>query len=125
MKRRVVITGMGVISPIGNDIDTFWNNAVQGNIGIGPITRFDASNLKAKVAAEVKDFVPADFDLDKKDVRRMDLFTQYAMAAAKQAVDQSGIVGNIDPDRFGVYIGSGTGGMITFCLLYTSPSPRD
>ena len=65
MKRRVVITGMGVISPIGNDIDTFWNNAVQGNIGIGPITRFDASNLKAKVAAEVKDFVPADFDLDK------------------------------------------------------------
>ena len=114
MKRRVVITGMGVISPIGNDIDTFWNNAVQGNIGIGPITRFDASNLKAKVAAEVKDFVPADFDLDKKDVRRMDLFKQYAMAAAKQAVDQSGIVGNIDPDRFGVYIGSGTGGMITF-----------
>ena len=76
MKRRVVISGMGVISPIGNDIDTFWNNAVQGNIGIGPITRFDASNLKAKVAAEVKDFVPADFDLDKKDVRRMVLFTQ-------------------------------------------------
>lgn len=114
MKRRVVITGMGVISPIGNDIDTFWKNAVEGNIGIGPITRFDASQLKASVAAEVKDFDPAAYGLDKRDIRRMDLFTQYAMAAAQQAVEQSGIVGNIEPERLGVYIGSGTGGMLTF-----------
>lgn len=114
MKRRVVITGMGVISPIGNDIDTFWKNAVEGNIGIGPITRFDASQVKASVAAEVKDFDPTAYGLDKRDIRRMDLFTQYAMAAAQQAVEQSGIVGNIEPERLGVYIGSGTGGMITF-----------
>lgn len=111
--RRVVVTGLGCISPVGNDIDTFWSNITAGKHGIAPITKFDASDMKVKIAAEVKDFNPEAY-LEKNEVRRTDLYAQYAIAAATQAVEESGIVGNIDPYRFGVYVGSGIGGMNTF-----------
>jgi len=111
---RVVITGMGVISPVGNDIASFGESLFAGKSGIGFITRFDASEFKTKVAAEVKGFQPEAFGIDKGEARRMDLFAQYAMAAAGQAVDQSGILGQVAPERLGVYVGSGIGGMHTF-----------
>ncbi len=111
---RVVITGMGVISPVGNDITTFGESLFAGKSGIGFITRFDATEFKTKVAAEVKNFAPEAFGIDKGEARRMDLFTQFAMAAAQQAVNESGIVGQVAPDRLGVYVGSGIGGMHTF-----------
>lgn len=111
--KRVVITGMGIISPIGNDIDTYWNNLIQGVCGIDFITKFDTSDFKVKIAAEVKDFNPEKY-MEKNEFRRMDLFTQYAVAASIQAVNDSGIAGKIDPERFGSYIGSGVGGMNTF-----------
>lgn len=112
---RVVITGIGAISPVGNCIDTFWKNVTAGNIGIDRITRFDVTDYKAKVAAEVKDFNPLDYGLDKNQARRMDLFSQYAMAAAAQAMKDSGLqASGIAPERLGVYVGSGIGGMNTF-----------
>ena len=110
----VVITGMGVISPVGNSLPAFWDSLKGGVCGVGPITKFDTADFKVKVAAEVKDFNAADFGMDVPTQRRMDLFTQYAMAAAKQAVEDSGILGAVDPERFGVYVGSGIGGMNTF-----------
>lgn len=112
--KRVVITGMGVISPVGNSLPAFWDSLKGGVCGVGPITKFDTADFKVKVAAEVKDFNAADFGMDVPTQRRMDLFTQYAMAAAKQAVEDSGILGAVDPERFGVYVGSGIGGMNTF-----------
>jgi 3-oxoacyl-[acyl-carrier-protein] synthase II len=110
--KRVVVTGMGAITPIGNDVDTFWNNITAGVNGIGRITKFDTENYKAKLAAEVKDFDPFVY-LEKSEIRKSDLFSQYAIAAASQAVEDSGILENIDPQRFGVYFGSGTGGLET------------
>ena len=112
--KRVVITGMGVISPVGNSLKAFWDGLLAGVCGVGPITRFDTEGFKAKLAAEVKDFNPADFGMDVPTQRRMDKFTQYAVAAAKQAVEESGIVGTVEPERLGVYVGSGIGGMSTF-----------
>lgn len=112
--KRVVITGMGVISPVGNSLKAFWDGLLAGVCGVGPITRFDTEGFKAKLAAEVKDFNPADFGMDVPTQRRMDKFTQYAIAAAKQAVEESGIVGTVEPERLGVYVGSGIGGMSTF-----------
>ena len=111
--RRVVITGLGVITPIGNDVKTFYENLKSGVCGIGPITKFDATDFKVKVAAEVKDFDVLAY-VDKNEARRMDLYTQYAVCAAAQAVEESGIIGNISPARLGVYVGSGIGGMGTF-----------
>jgi 3-oxoacyl-[acyl-carrier-protein] synthase II len=110
--RRVAITGMGVVSPIGNDIETFRKNLLDGICGIDYITRFNADDFKVKIAAEVKDFQVTDY-VDKSEARRMDLFTQYAVVAAKEAVEQSGIFGKVEPERFGVYVGSGIGGMDT------------
>ena len=110
---RVVITGLGIISPIGNDITSYWENMLSGKCGITPITRFDTEKFKVKVAGEVKDFDPKQFDMDTHSIRRMDLYTQYAMAAAKQAMDDSNIEGTIEPERFGVYISSGIGGIQT------------
>ena len=81
--KRVVITGMGVISPVGNSLPAFWDSLKGGVCGVGPITKFDTADFKVKVAAEVKDFNAADFGMDVPTQRRMDLFTQYAMAAAK------------------------------------------
>ena len=109
---RVVVTGLGVISPIGNDIDTFWESVTTGKCGIGKIERFDASGLKVSLDAEVKDFEPKKYYDSMQEIRKSDLFMQYAMGAAKQAVDQSKILeSDLDKERFGVYVGSGIGGI--------------
>lgn len=110
---RVVITGMGAITPLGCDTDTLWNNLKNGKCGIDEITHFDTSDFKVKLAAEVKDFDPLLY-MEKGDVRKNDRFVQFALAAAKQAVDESGIEGNVESERFGVYFGSGIGGFDTF-----------
>jgi len=110
--RRVVVTGLGAVTPVGLDVQTTWNNLINGVHGIGKITRFDTEGYKATLAAEVKDFDPTLY-MEKTEARRSDLFTQYAVAAAVQAVADSGIEGKIDPTRFGVYSGSGVGGLIT------------
>lgn len=110
---RVVITGMGAISPVGLSVAALWDSLRAGTCGINAITRFDTKDFKVKVAAEVRAFDPADFGMDKGESRRMDLFTQYAMAAAREAVAQSGIVGAVASERLGVYVGSGIGGMQT------------
>ena len=118
MKRRVVITGMGAVSPIGNTAEEMWQSAREGRCGIGPITHFDTTNHKVKLAGEVKDldFTPY---LDKKELRRMDLFSQYAMVAAIQAWRDSGLdYEKIDPTRFGVDISSGIGGINTIQTQY-------
>ncbi len=113
-KRRVVVTGIGAITPLGNDTETTWNNLVAGVSGIGPLTRVNADDFPAKVAAEVKDFDPSAF-MDKKDARKMDRFTQFAVAASIMAVKDSGLDINEEiSDRVGVWIGSGIGGMETF-----------
>ena len=117
MERRVAITGLGVISPIGNDVNTFWDNLVGGVCGIDTIRSFPTENLPAKVAGEIKDFSPADYGIEPAFARKQDKFTVYAVAAATQAVRQSGLNagegGNICPSRFGVYVGSGIGGFNT------------
>ncbi|MCY8978187.1 beta-ketoacyl-ACP synthase II [Bacillus halotolerans] len=112
-KKRVVVTGLGALSPLGNDVDTSWNNAINGVSGIGPITRVDAEEYPAKVAAELKDFNVEDY-MDKKEARKMDRFTQYAVVAAKMAVEDAGleITDEIAP-RVGVWVGSGIGGLET------------
>lgn len=110
---RVAITGMGAISPIGCDIETVFESLKNGVCGVGRITRFEASDLKVSVAAEVKNFNPEDHGISRGDARRMDLFAQYAMAAAIQAVNDSGIEGKVSSERFGVYMGSGIGGIST------------
>ena len=108
---RVVITGMGAITPVGNDVETFWESLKNGKCGIGPITRFDTADFKVKLAAEVKDFQVEDY-IDKREARRMDLNCHFAIAAAQQAVDQAGLTeGSFDPFRTGVIFGSGVGGL--------------
>ena len=111
--RRVVVTGLGALTPIGNDVASYWDGLKNGKNGIDFITRFDASDLKAKLAAEVKDFDPKQF-LDAKTVRQTDRCQQYALTAAMQAVEDSGIRDKIAPERFGVYFGTGIGGFETF-----------
>ena len=110
---RVAITGMGAITPVGNDINTVYESLKNGVCGVGKITRFEAPDLKIHVAAEVKDFDPESFGISKGDARRMDIYCQYAVAAAVQAMEDSGIDGTVAPERFGVYVGSGIGGMST------------
>ena len=110
--RRVVVTGIGVVSPVGNTLDETWNNLVNGVNGIAPITLFDATDYKAKVAGEVKNFEPRDY-MSKQEILRSDRFSQLAMAAAVQAVEESGVIGTVAPDRLGVYCGSGIGGINT------------
>ena len=112
-KRRVVITGMGALTPIGNDIESFWDGLMEGRSGAGEITQFDASEFSTRIAAEVKDFNPADF-MDRKDARRMDRFAQFAVAASQMALEDAAIdLDQIDRDRGGVLIGSGIGGIHT------------
>jgi len=111
---RVAVTGMGIISPLGNDVASFWEALAGGKCGIGPLTRFDAGAFKVKIAAEVKGFDPARHGMDTGESRRMDLYTQYAVAASKQAMEQSGLLGHIAPERLGVNISSGIGGIETF-----------
>ena len=108
---RVVITGMGAITPVGNDVQTFWESLKAGKCGVGPITKFDVSDYKVKLAAEVKDFDVTQY-VDKREARRMDVNCHFALAAAQQAVDQAGLKeGNFDPYRTGVIYGSGVGGL--------------
>lgn len=117
MTKRVVVTGTGVISPVGNNVETYWKNIVEGVCGIDFITSIPTDDLPVKIAGEVKDFVPADYGIEPPFARKQDKFTVYAVAAAWQAVRESGLNsaedGNIDPFRFGVYVGSGIGGFTT------------
>ncbi|HJC47970.1 MAG TPA: beta-ketoacyl-ACP synthase II [Candidatus Lachnoclostridium pullistercoris] len=111
MKRRVVVTGMGAITPIGNDVETFWNSLKNGTVGIGPIDTFDTTDFKAKLAAQVKNFDPKQY-MDNKAARRMERFSQFAVAAAKEALEDAGIdMTKEDPYRVGVSVGSGIGGL--------------
>jgi 3-oxoacyl-[acyl-carrier-protein] synthase II len=110
--KRVVITGMGIVSPLGNNVETFWNNLVNGVSGIDFIKSIDASKLSVKIAAEVKNYDPKELGLDPSTIRRTDKFTQYALIAAQQAMNESKL--SVAPERLGVYIGSGVGGMDTF-----------
>jgi 3-oxoacyl-[acyl-carrier-protein] synthase II len=117
-KRRVVVTGLGALTPIGNDVQTSWDNAIKGVSGIGPITRVNPDDYPAKVCAELKDFDVEQF-MDKKDARKMDRFTQYAVAAALMAVKDSNLeITEENAPRVGVWIGSGIGGMETFEQQY-------
>ena len=111
--KRVAVTGLGVISPVGSDVPTFWNALCSGTCGIGPITKFDATDYPVKLAAEVRDFDPRQY-MEKLDILHSDVYTHFAMAAACQAVADSGIAGTLDAERVGVYIGSGIGGIATF-----------
>ena len=115
MKRRVVVTGMGAVTPVGNDVATMWRSLTEGRSGAGPITKFDASTFEVRFACEVKNFDPLQF-MDRKEAKRADQFTQYAVAASKQAMEDAGF-GNgsgYDPDNTGVIIGSGIGGLKIF-----------
>ena len=116
MERRVVITGLGTISPIGNSVADFWESLKTGKSGLNFIQGFDDVDLPVRIVAQVKDFDPIAGGLDRSDVRKMDLYCQYAIVAANQAVLDSGLVSgeNIEPDRLGVYVGSGIGGINTF-----------
>lgn len=121
--KRVVVTGLGAVTPVGNTVNDTWNNLLDGVCGIDFITRFDTADLKVKIAAEVKDFDPL-VAMDKNDIRKTDLFTQYALVAAAEAMADAGLNAcadeatdatvNIDPTRLGTYIGSGIGGIETF-----------
>ena len=112
--KRVVVTGMGALTPLGNSIDEYWNGLINGVSGADMITLFDASKFRTKFACEVKNFDPVKF-LDKKEARKIDRFTQLALVASDQAMKDAGLnKDNIDPDRIGVVFGSGIGGLITF-----------
>jgi 3-oxoacyl-[acyl-carrier-protein] synthase II len=115
MKRRVVVTGMGAITPVGNDVATTWRSLIEGKSGTAPITKFDASKFPVRFAAEVKGFNPLDF-MERKEAKRADQYTQYAVAASRQAMTNAGLVerNGMDPDRIGVIIGSGIGGLKSF-----------
>ena len=113
--KRVVVTGLGAITPVGNSIAEMWENICNGVSGAGPITHFDASAFKTQFACEVKNFSAAEFGIDRKEARKMDIYTQYAIAAAKQAIDDSQMnLEVIDKNRVGVVFGVGIGGMNTF-----------
>jgi beta-ketoacyl-acyl-carrier-protein synthase II len=123
----VVVTGQGVLCPLGNTVEEFWKRLIAGESGIGPVTRFDTAAYDTRFAGEVRDFKPESV-MDRKDIRRSDLFVQFAVAATAQALEQAGIKdGVVDPNRFGVIVGSGIGGISTFedqhrTLLEKGPS---
>ncbi|OMP67100.1 beta-ketoacyl-ACP synthase II [Domibacillus epiphyticus] len=117
-KRRVVITGLGIVSPVGNTVEEAWNNVTAGKSGIKPMTRLNADDYPAKVAAEIRDFDPEQF-VEKKEARKMDRFTQFAVAAAKMAVADAKLeITDENASRIGVWVGSGIGGMETFESQY-------
>ena len=133
--KRVVVTGLGAVTPIGNDIRSYWEGLVSGKSGADFITYFDTSKFKTQFACELKGFDALNF-FDRKEARKMDRFAQYALVCSDEAIKDSGIIDdNVNKDRVGVIWGSGIGGfetiqneMLTYtkgCLLYTSPSPRD
>ncbi len=111
--RRVVVTGIGAVSPLGNSAQALWENLKAGKCGIAPITRFDTEKFKAKLAAEVKDFEPGDY-LEVNEILRTDRYAQFAVAAADQAAADSGIEGSMEPERLAVSFGTGIGGIETF-----------
>lgn len=113
MNRRVVITGCGAVSPVGSTVERFWENLTNGKCGIDFIKKFDTTDLKVKIAGEVHDFEPLDY-IKKSEIRKTDLFTQYGIGAAVQAMEDSGVQVHVDPSRLGVFIGSGIGGIHTF-----------
>jgi 3-oxoacyl-[acyl-carrier-protein] synthase II len=115
VKRRVAITGLGLVTPVGNDVASTWDALVAGTSGAGPITRFDPAQLSVKFACEVKGFEPGLY-MEKKEIRRYDLFAQFAIGAAVQAVNDACLqkTGTLDPKRIGVIMGTGTGGIATF-----------
>ena len=117
MNRRVVVTGTGVITPVGNDVNTYWKNLLDGVCGIDFIKAIPTDDLPVKIAGEVKDFNPADYGIETSFARKQDRFSVFAVAAAWQAMNQSGLTsaedGNINPFRLGVYVGSGIGGFAT------------
>lgn len=121
--RRVVVTGAGAVTPVGSTVPEMWNSLISGKNGIAPITLFDTSDFKVKVAAEVKDFEPLDY-MKKIEVNRTDRYTQFALAAAQQAVEDSRIEGKIDPERFAVYLGAGIGGIRTLEAEHTKLMER-
>lgn len=113
-RRRVVVTGLGVLSPVGNDVESFWSALVAGQSGITRVTRFDPSDFRTQIAGEVKNFDATKY-MDRKEVRRADLYVQYAMAAATEAIGHSGLrLDDEDRNRIGVLIGTGIGGISTF-----------
>ena len=116
MEKRVVITGMGVITPVGNNLTDFWNSLIEGKCGIDLIKGFDEYDLPISVAGQIKDFNPEECGLDRNDVRRNDPYCQFALAAANEAMKDSGLISgeHIAPERLGVYIGAGIGGLQTF-----------
>src|SRR5256885_16600665 len=112
--RRVVITGLGVVTPVGNDLETFWKNLVEGKSGIRRIQTFDTANYDCKIGGEVRDFEPKNFFKNAKDVRRTDRFVQLAMAAAKMSIQDSGLaLEKANHDPFGVIVSSATAGLET------------
>ncbi|MFA5350688.1 MAG: beta-ketoacyl-ACP synthase II [Candidatus Omnitrophota bacterium] len=114
MKKRVVITGLGVITPVGNDISSFWQSLIDGKSGVGPNTSFDAAGFDSRIAAEVKDFDPTKYGISLKDIKRTARFVQFAVAAAKQAMESSGLdLNKEDRSRIGTIIGSGIGSLHT------------
>jgi 3-oxoacyl-[acyl-carrier-protein] synthase II len=128
MKKRVVITGLGVISPVGNDVLSFWESLKEGKSGVGLITSFDATGFDSRLAAEVRNFDPTDYGISLKEMKRTAKFVQYAVAAAKQAIESSGLnLDQEDKNRIGVIIGSGIGSLHTIeeehkTLLSKGPS---
>ena len=126
MTHRVVVTGLGLVTPVGNDVESTWDALLDGKPGAAPITKFDASNQRVRFACEVKGFDPLQY-IDRKESRRYDLFAQLALAAAHQAINQAGLEGRFpSPERTGVVIGSGIGGMQTYednCSLYLTKGP--
>lgn len=126
MPRRVVVTGLGLVTPVGLTVEETWTNLLAGKSGAAPISKFDPGRLQVRFACEVKGFDPLDY-LERKEAKRMDLFSQFAMAAAQQAVAQAGLEGLFpSPERTGVVIGSGIGGMATFeeqCFIYLQKGP--
>lgn len=122
--RRVVVTGLGAVTPVGNSVSETWNSLVSGKNGIAPITLFDTSDFKAKLGAEVKNFDPLDY-MDKSDMLRSDRYTHFAVAAAEQAMKDSEINGTVSPEKFSVYIGAGIGGSVPLSRSIQSLYRRD
>lgn len=126
--RRVVVTGIGVISCIGTNVDTFWNSVYEGRSGIDLISGFDTTDFSVKIAGEVKEFAPEQYDISKKEIKRLDRYNQFALAAAKEAFENSGLqLSDEDKEKTGVCVSSGIGGMWTFetqhkALLERGPS---
>lgn len=117
--RRVVVTGLGAVTPVGNTVESFWQGLVEGKNGISFITRFDTSDSKYRLAAELKDFEPTLY-MEKLATKKLDRFSIYALAATAQAMEDSGLEGNVDKEELAVYFGSGIGGFETFCESSTT-----